>query len=299
MQLELVSVVTSDGVRLDGALARPQPGVVSSLGIDAVVLHHGYSANFYMPGFLATMQERLASLGVLALRVNNRGHDLVFNSAAGRLGSSYELLADCRLDWKAWFDFAESLGCRSVVPWGHSLGAVKTAYYVATERDARVPGAILSSPPRFSYSQSVTMERGGAWREVAAEARRLVEAGRGAELMQVTEPLNSLMSAATFADKYGPEEKYNVLTLLELAKVPVLVTLGALEGTGPESRDWTAFGGVAEQLSQIAASQDGVEFEHIEGANHGYSGKNEELWTVALGWLQRLRIEVAAGERRA
>ncbi len=171
MQLELVSVVTSDGVRLDGTLMRPAPGVASGVGVDAVVLHHGYSANFYTPGFFATMQEKLASMGVFALRVNNRGHDLVFNSAIGRLGSSYELMDDSRLDWQAWFDFAVSLGCRSIVPWGHSLGAVKNAYYVATEQDERVPGAIVSSPPRFSYSQSVAMQRGDAWRDVAAEAR--------------------------------------------------------------------------------------------------------------------------------
>ncbi len=232
-------------------------------------------------------------MGVVALRVNNRGRNLVFNSAIGRLGSSYELMDDSRLDWKAWFDFAETLGCRSIVPWGHSLGAVKTAYYVAAERDERVPGAIVSSPPRFSYSQSVAMQRGDAWRDVAAEALRLVEAGRGSELMQVTEPLNSLMSAATFADKYGPDEKYNILTLLPQAEIPVLVTLGALEGVGPESRDWTAFGGLADQLSLIAAADNEVEFEHVAGANHGYSGKADVLWAIARDWLQRLKTGAA------
>ncbi len=113
--------------------------------------------------------------------------------------------------------------------------------------------------------------------------------------MQVTEPLNSLMSAATFADKYGPEEKYNILTLLPQANIPVLVTLGALEGMGPESRDWTAFGGLADQLSLIAAADNEVEFEHVEGANHGYAGKTDVLWGIAFGWLQRLKMGAAAG----
>jgi pimeloyl-ACP methyl ester carboxylesterase len=298
MDLELVSVTTGDGVRLDGTLARPDPGIEPG-NVDAVVLHHGYGAKFYGPSFFGSIQEALASSGIAALRVNNRGHDLVYDSPAGRLGASCEMMDDCRLDWKAWLDFTESLGYRRTVLWGHSLGAVKTAYFLAVERDGRVSGAIISSPPRFSYSQSITMERGVAWRDAVTRAQELVDAGRGSELMQVSEPLNSLMTASTFADKYGPAETYNVLTLLPRVEVPVLVTLGALEGLGPQNADWTAFGGLAGQLTQVAASHDSIEFEHVEGANRAYAGKADELRAIARAWLQRLKAAAPAGQASA
>lgn len=295
MQLELVSVKTSDGVRLDGTLARPAAGTTSPFGVDAVILHHGFSANFYGPGFFGEMQEALANAGVAALRVNNRGHDLVYNSAIGRLGSSFETMEDCRLDWQAWLDFATELGYRSIVVWGHSLGAVKTAYVMATESDTRVAGAIVSSPPRFSHSYVASMERGDAWLKAAADAQALVDAGRGQELMAVTEPLNTLMAPATIADKYGPAERYNVLDLLPRSGVPVLVTLGGDEGTGPEKADWTAFGHLDAQLTELASKHPHVEYHNVPGANHQYFGKTEELWAVARGWLLQLPVETAAG----
>jgi pimeloyl-ACP methyl ester carboxylesterase len=293
MDFELVSVTTSDGVRLDGTLARPAGD--PALGVDLVILHHGFSANFYGPGFFGPMQEALASAGVAALRVNNRGHDLVYNSSIGRLGASYEMMADCRLDWQAWLDFASSQGYRCMVPWGHSLGAVKNAYVAAEGVDARVPGVILSSPPRFSYSQVTKMERGEAWMSSAAEARRLVDAGQSKELMQITEPLNTLMTAATFADKYGPDETYNVLNLLPKIPAPVLITLGGEEGTGPKKADWTAFGHLDEQLRALAREHKQLTYESIDGANHVYSGKSAEVWKVASSWLQHLEVAAPAG----
>src|SRR5436305_2079702 len=83
----------------------------------------GFRGNFYAPSFFGQVQETFASLGVAALRVNNRGHDLAYNSARGRAGAAYEVLDDSRYDWRAWLDYAESQGWRRVLLWGHSLGA--------------------------------------------------------------------------------------------------------------------------------------------------------------------------------
>ncbi len=295
MKLELVSVTTSDGIRLDGTLAHPASGATSPFAVDAVILHHGFSATFYGPSFFGAIQETLANAGVAALRVNKRGLDLVYYIAAGRVGSSYELMDVCRKDWAAWLDYAASLGYRNILPWGHSLGAVKNAYVIATDADPRVPGAILSSPPRFSYSQVQSMERGEAWLNAAKTAQGRIDAGQPQDLIAITEPLPTLMAPATYVDKYGPAEKYNVLDLLPKAKVPVLVTLGGEEGTGPDKADWTAFGHLDAQLTDLASKHSHIEYTNVAGANHQYSGKADELWTVAKAWLQKLPVGVSAG----
>jgi hypothetical protein len=139
------------------------------------------------------------------------------------------------------------------------------------------------------------MKRGEAWTESAAEAQGLVDAGSSSELMQVTEPLKTLMTAATFADKYGPDETYNILDLLPKASVPVLITLGGEEGAGPDKADWTAFGHLDGQLKALALRHDHLTYESIDGANHAYSGKSDELWKIAHSWLRSLEVAATAG----
>src|SRR5581483_7777117 len=124
MQADLVSVETSDGVRLDGALRRPARATEPQLGLDLVICHHGLGGNFYGASFFQGAGDRLLADGCAVLRVNSRGHDQLFNSPRGRLGGACEIVDDCRLDWKAWLDFAEQAGFRRIAIWGHSLGAV-------------------------------------------------------------------------------------------------------------------------------------------------------------------------------
>lgn len=284
--VELVSCVTSDGVRLDGVLQRSEARVSPTLDFDAVILHHGFGGNFYARSFFAQMQESFAAEGVAVLRVNNRGRDFAFNSAKGMLGGGYEVLDESRLDWRAWLDLAESLGYQRVLLWGQSLGAVKTVYYLATEEDARVPCAIATSPPRFSYEDCMTKEDAPLLRAGIASAERLIAEGKPDAMTGAEVPRDfRLLSARTYLDKWGPGERYNVLQLLPRVRVPILVAIGSEEGKGPSSADWLQFGGFAPRLASLAEQTPNLTFELIDGANHAYSGKSDVLWATARAWL--------------
>ena len=103
-----------------------------------------------------------------------------------------------------------------------------------------------------------------------------------------------LSSARTYLDKWGPGERNNVLRLLPDVRVPVLVTVGGLEGQTPQSSDWLQFGNYAPQLEALAASTPNVTFKLIEGANHAYAGRVEALWDAASAFLrQATRVGVA------
>src|SRR5687767_3884524 len=110
MVVNIVSVETGDGVHLDGILREPQQRGVPRLGIDAVIFHHGVGGNFYNPSFVNEIGDALLDEGCAVLRVNNRGHDLAYNSPRGRQGAAFETVADCRHDWRSWLDFAAGLG---------------------------------------------------------------------------------------------------------------------------------------------------------------------------------------------
>ena len=103
-----------------------------------MILHHGVGGNFYNPGFIDRMADQFLERGCAVLRVNNRGHDLAYNSPAGRLGSAFETVDDCRHDWTAWTDLAAKREYGRIGVWGHSLGAVKTIYSLAVQGDERI-----------------------------------------------------------------------------------------------------------------------------------------------------------------
>ena len=290
MNVELVNTITEDGVRLDGTLWLPPGRNSHSRPFDAAILHHGVGANFYVAHFFEEVQEKLAALGCPALRVNNRGHDIAYNSPKGRLGAAYEVVDDCRLDFRAWLDFAAARGYGRVLFWGHSLGAVKTIYYMAKEQDPRVPCAIATSPPLFSYSAYSELAGAERFHAHYDEARALVEAGRPDDVFPITVPTNSLLAARTYVDKYGPEERYNILTHIPAVQVPMLVAIGSEEGLGPEASDWFPFGNLAGKIEDMSATLDLLSFELVQGANHMYVGKVEELWGAALRWLEQMAV---------
>ena len=290
MLSELVTTLSDDGVRLDGLLAR---SAVSggNLPVDIFICHHGVCSNFYDVRMFDAPAAKLLDAGCDVLRVNNRGHDLVYSQPVGnseslrrtrgRLGSAFETVDDCRHDWEAWIDFAFAAGYRRIGIWGHSLGAVKTVYFLATEHDERVRCAIASSPPRFCHQEMLDSTSGGVFSEAYARASALHAAGEDDGLLSVTVPTFNIFSANTYLDKYGPQDRYDFLSLLPRVKTPLFITLGG------DERDV--------QYQALAASGEarmqqvpGGGFALIAGANHFYTGKAGELWAAAGAWLSSL-----------
>src|SRR5262249_24978284 len=147
--------------------------------IDCVIFHHGGSGNFYRRPY--PLGERLASgfldAGCAVMRVNNRGHDIVSRGTRGLQGFSLEIVDECRYDLAAWNDFAESRGFKNVALVGHSMGAVKSIYYMANVPDTRVRCVIAISPPRFSYSTYLSLEGRERFAADYARAQKFVAEG--------------------------------------------------------------------------------------------------------------------------
>ena len=173
MDVELVNVETNDGVRLDGYLRAANASSSPALAVDVVICHHGVGSNFYVPSFFDKMGDALVATGTAILRVNNRGHDRAYHVQQRRLGAAYELIDDCRQDFNAWLDFAAARGFRRVAVWGHSLGAVKTVYFLSVAPDPRVVCAIASSPPRFVHPAYLSSPQGPRFKADIDQAQHL------------------------------------------------------------------------------------------------------------------------------
>lgn len=282
----LVSATTEDGLILPGVVLRPPRARRSA----AIVWVHGLTGNF--AGQRARCSP-LAERGFVVVDGDNRGHDfgaLVRRTEGAPLlaGGGWELFDQSPFDVAAWIDVAESLGFPSVILVGHSLGALKVGYYQATRNDPRVLGIVAASPPAGAGLLNV---------ELVAEAERLVREGRGQDLL----PWGSsgagagTVSAQTYLNRVRTNvDVYGFVTpnprVLKIQQ-PILALYGTEE---PDV-------GAAAELEKIrlnALFSPWVETQMIEGANHAYSGHEEDVGALIVEWAGRV-VRRAAAARRA
>ncbi len=292
MLVELVTTDTVDGLRLHGALHAPDAAArvaaVARRG-EAAILIHGTGSNFYSATLLEHLAHELSAIGVAALRINTRGHDLVSTSGGPlgprRLGAAYECVADGSLDLAAWVVWLRQRGYERVVLVGHSLGAVKALFAVAHASDeafAAVRAVAAISPPRLSHQRFVQGARAEEFLGDEARAQALLDDGRGQELLEVRFPLPYPVSAAGFLDKYGSDERYNIERFIGRVPCPALVVLGEVE-----MRANLAFRGLADDLERLVPDRARLQVEVVSGADHFYAGAHAELWTRLRRWWCR------------
>jgi pimeloyl-ACP methyl ester carboxylesterase len=300
---ELVEVTAADGLRLDGALYLPQPEQaavappVSQAGFDAALIVHGTGSNFYASRFLAAIADRFVKLGAAALVVNTRGHDQICSAlvrhpdgmtSSRTIGSAYETVDDCRLDLAAWLKLLAERGYRRIALVGHSLGAVKCVYASVMAADAgvlaetlpNVAAVVAISPPRLSYEHFAASVRGPGFLEEHAAAEKHVAEGKPDALLEIRFPLPYVITAAGYIEKYGRDERYNLLKLVDRLPLPALFTFGGLE-----IQQGIAFRGFPEALQDKKDAGAKLNIAVIASGDHNYTLVQPALLDAVERWL--------------
>jgi pimeloyl-ACP methyl ester carboxylesterase len=287
MLVDLVQTTTRDGVRLDGMYQAPSISPAPALGIDACGFLHGTGGNFYSSTLFDRFAERFLELGCGVLRVNTRGHDLVSTASTARggrrQGAAYEVMDECQHDIAAWLDWLRQRAGPRVALLGHSAGAVKALYALAQEPQAGATCLIALSPPRLSYSWFCSSPQGPEFLKTFTLAEHHVQAGQPATLLDVKLPLPYVITAAGYVEKYGPDERYNLLRFAASIPCPALITLGSVEVAGN-----MAFQGLPEALTELAGRHRQLRVEVIAGADHFYTGVRTEAVAAVEAWLRSL-----------
>lgn len=285
MHVELVRTTTADGLRLDGALRARLPGAAHLLSIDAVLCLPGVAGNFYTSSTFDGIVPKLRDLGLAVLTANTRGHDSVFMASVGgvpkRLGAAYEMVDECRHDISAWLELLMRHGYERVALLGHSLGAIKAVYSQAHEPHSAVRGVMALSPPRLSYPLFVNAPESSLFSESLRTAETLVAEGRGDGLFLAKFPYPLLISAAAYLDKYGPADRYDLLSFAGKLPCPTLFTYGSREletGGSP-------FAGIVDTLHSLPGSPL-REIATIDRADHLYTGCHDALAATLAQWLE-------------
>ena len=287
MLVELVSLLNYGGLRLDGAFYPPTEDADRAGPVDAVVLIHGSRGNFY-DGATKSMAEDLCAQGYACLSLNTNAHDTAWYNPGSRefKGNAFEVLADTCIDLRAGIDHLTERGYRSIGLLGHSMGAVRVAYYAATQDDGRVATVVPVSPVRLSYSYFMESEDAEEFADNIEIARRLIARGEPEGVFRVGHPIPQLFSATSFLDKHGPEEKYNLINHAHGIRVPMLTLNGSLE-THSRLRD------MAQDLAAAAVNSPKAETLMVEGGEHSLVNRTTEASDAVLKWLAALTPERA------
>ncbi len=277
---ELVDIRSEDDLLLEGAVISPAGGTKQPI---PVVWTHGLTGRFSAPSSLNIGRE-LASRGITFVSGNNRGHDFgaLFTRANGEqliAGGAWEHVDESPRDIAAWLGFTGGLGFSSVALLGHSLGALKVAYYQAERQDPRVAGLIAASPPTRA---------GRVDSELLARAKQMVAEGRGRDLL----PWGSrstgggTMSADAYlnrmetnVDVYGDHTPDPAVARI---RCPILAFYGTNEPTVGSAAD-------LETIKRNATAALRVTTHLFEGADHSYTGQHVAVARAIADWVTSLR----------
>ena len=283
MHGQLVSVTTSDRVRLDGFYMAAETEPNSK--VDATVITHGLSGNFYTSRLLKHLAESFVRQGISTVLINTRGHDyLNLTVRSGRsvtLGAAYERIDECKYDINAWVDFLSDEGHRNVLLAGHSLGAIKSLYAQAHAPHPLVAAVCGLSATRLSYNAFLASSEGDRFSHWLKAARELVASHQADELMYVDFPFPTWMSAGAYLEKYRSGDFLNWLNFVHQVAVPTWIGFGELE-----LNENPVFVGLQDDLDRIANQLDNVSIETIPGADHFYSARFDVVESAIHRWLE-------------
>ncbi len=287
MKGELIWTSTADRVRLHGFLIDPLPARNAG-PIDGAVILHGLGGNFYSSGLLSFLGRQFSTLEIPVIMGNTRGHDFLnMTTRAGRSqinGSAMEDVAECRFDIPAWAEYLRlNRGCQRVAIVGHSLGAIKAIYSEAYEPNSTVAAIASLSATRLNHEQFVNCSARQAFLNSYQHAVRLVAEGQTKELVYFDFPFPTWMQPQSYLDKYGPENHFDWVKIIEMIQKPMLMTFGQME-----LDEHPAFEGVEEVTNTVASRMRNLTSVKIKRADHFYVAAFDGLWQAIDSWLESL-----------
>jgi len=269
MRTSLVSIPT-DTIPLDGAWYEPDGAATG-----AVLLFHGNTMNFYVgaPRFLPPV---LTRLGLACLAFNRRGHDILstYNSRIA-VGGAYQSTGEAIADNRIAAQWLAARGFPHPVVMGHSNGGMLGVRHVVDHPGT--PALVLLSAGRGG-TRTVSGGKEGLFagdrqEELTAQARALVAAGRGRDLMLMP-GWWYVITAESFLDRIVTVP--DTVGLASRIKCPVL----AIRGDKEEKDRYPA-----EEFQQQAGGPCTVEI--VADCDHFYNGKEDKVAGIVSDWLAR------------
>jgi pimeloyl-ACP methyl ester carboxylesterase len=180
---------------------------------------------------------------------------------------------------------------------GHSAGWASVARYQADTRDKRVAGLVMASggvrPPDPGIGDP-------AW---VAQAKKLVDAGAGEDLMRIpNRSYPSFTSAATELDIINKALAYQDFFGTKIQD-PAIMRVGcpllAFFGTGYDIGTEAELNLLKSSVQRLASGPSQVDITMIQNADHEYAGQEGQVAQVIASWADSISPKAAAAEPKS
>lgn len=281
MNQELVRINSIDGIEQVGILYTPNDIT------DKIVIHvHGLNGNFYENKFLDILSKVYTDKKYAFLTFNNRGKDYISEFTRGDesviIGGSLERFKECLLDIQGVINWVREKGYKEIILEGHSYGCNKVLYYYNNTKDNSIKKIVLLAPCDITFEAKKFLSE-EEYKKAKEESTRLVNENKEKELIDFSIMANGKISAGTYYYDFLPggendfirysDGKNGESTILNSIDIPVLIVFGNVDEcvlTQPID--------IVESYLNNNISNCNIQI--IDGANHSYTGKYEELGQI-------------------
>ena len=281
MKQELVRINSIDNIE--------QPGILYSPNNDTnkIVIHvHGLNGNFYENRFIDILAKSYTDNNYAFLTFNNRGRDFITELLKGNdftlIGGSLERFKDCILDIDGIVNWTKNKGYNEIILEGHSYGCNKVLYYYNHKKSDNIKKIVLLAPCDIPSEGKKFLSK-EEYEKTKSESTRLVREGKESVLIDFPVMANGKIAAGTYYYDFLPGGendffRYNdgangKSEILNSIDIPTLIIFGDVD----ECVLTQPIDIVKEYLTN---NINDCNIQIIEGADHLYSGRYEDLGKV-------------------
>jgi dienelactone hydrolase len=293
---KFVDFQTYDGLTLPGLLYETK-------GSKKVVIYlhgNGSSSIFYGEKEHRDLPETLYKKGISTLKFNNRGANVIKgmdvvkgNKVERKLfGMAYEKIKDCVPDIDAAVKFLQKLGYKEFYLAGASTGANKICVYDHYKpKNIFKKYILICGGDDTGLYHSILGNK--KFMKLLNESKAKIVDGHGEDLIRdilTTE----VFSYQSFYDIANPDGDYNCFPFSEAFKM-VNISKKPLfryfKGIKKDSiviygeKDEYSWGDAKRVIDTLKKYQPDFEYKIIEGADHGFTGKQDKLAEVISKWI--------------
>jgi dienelactone hydrolase len=171
--------------------------------------------------------------------------------------------ADAVAELEAWMQWLQQQGATKVALLGHSRGGNQVAWYAA-EKDSELLDKVITVAPATADPEKAAKEYaeryGKPLADIVAEAKKLVDAGKGDSVMEVPGFVYCEKAKATanaVLGYYQDDARLNTPSLLPKIKKPMLIVMGSEDEV------------VADLPAKLeGVKQDNLSVATVDGADH-------------------------------
>lgn len=297
MKPKFVDFETSDGLTLPGLLYEAK----GSRKVTIYLHGNGSSSVFYNEKEHRVLPEALNEKGISFLKFNNRGANIIKKLNIRKKGSkverkpfgmAHEKIKDCVLDIDGVVKFLQKLGYKEFYLSGASTGANKICVYDHYKPKNVFKKYILicGGDDTGIYYSALGKRK---FFKLLNEAKTKIKKGLGKELIK--DILSTeVFSYQGFYDIANPDGDYNIFPFSEafggvkISKKPLFRYFKSISKPSIViygEKDEYAWGNIEGVIETLKKYQPDFEYRVIDGADHGFKGKQKELANIIANWL--------------